>query len=280
MTLFLVGGGYTAAAVLRAVSSPPSAVPGGRADAVQRPAACDERFGEARVVRRRSVDAGDQVVPDFAEFPRMFTPKDAVVVTFPATEDGRAEGAVAAACTEIPTVYVSTVALYGSTRDVSVATQTAPDADPRRLRAERLFQAAGAVILRAPAIYGPDRGVHQRIRAGLHRIPGDGSRFTSRIHVDDLAALLLGALCTHKIDRRWAGAVFPVGDATPCSHKEIARFVCETFSVPFPASVPLEEAPVTLRGDRRVDGRAACEAFGVALRYPSFRDGILPSSPP
>lgn len=260
MTLYLVGGGYTASAVRRL-------------------AAFDERFREVGVVRRRSVDAGDEVVPDFADFPRMFLPEDAVVVTFPATEDGRAEGAVAAACTEIPTVYVSTVALYGSARDVSAATPTATDADARRLRAERLFQAAGAVILRAPAIYGPDRGVHQRIRAGVHRIPGDGSRFTSRIHVDDLAALILGALSTQKIDRRWSGSVLPVGDANPCSHNEIAQFVCERFSVPFPPLVPLEEAPVTLRGDRRVDGRAACEAFGVTLRYPSFRDGIPRNNP-
>ncbi len=260
MTLYLVGGGYTA-------------------NAVRRLAAADRRFGAGVVVRRRPVDLGDRVIPNFAEFPQIFEPEDAVVVTFPATDDGRAEAAVAAACTEIPTVYVSSVALYGSAREVSVATPTATDADPRRLRAERLFQAAGAVILRAPAIYGADRGVHQRIRAGAHRIPGDGSRFTSRIHVDDLAALLLGALYTQKNDRRHSGCVFPVGDATPCSHKEIAQFVCETFSVPSPPSVPLEEAPVTLRGDRRVDGRAACEAFGISLRYPSFRDGIRRDGP-
>ncbi len=88
MTLYLVGGGYTA-------------------NAVRRLAGADERFREVVVVRRRAVDLGDRVVPDFAEFPNIFGPQDAVVLTFPATDDGRAEAAVAAACTEIPTVYVS-----------------------------------------------------------------------------------------------------------------------------------------------------------------------------
>jgi len=62
-------------------------------------------------------------------------------------------------------------------------------------------------VLRPAAIYGPGRGAHESIRIGRWRIAGDGSNYTSRIHVDDLAALAAAAVAcsfSRHLRRRWS----------------------------------------------------------------------------
>jgi nucleoside-diphosphate-sugar epimerase len=121
--------------------------------------------------------------------------------------------------------------------------------------------------LRCPGIYGPERGLHRRVIEGKHRIPGDGSRYLSRIHVDDLAALVLPS-------SRLSAEVLVVGDLEPAPHGEVVRWIAEQYGVEMPPCVPLEEVHETLRADRRVDSEEALEKLGVVLRYPSYREGM------
>lgn len=197
---------------------------------------------------------------------------DHVVVTFP--PDGSTDAALAPMLGHVAAVtYLSTTGVYDDRRGIIDDATPLPDAPtPRaaaRLAAERAYRAAGATVLRCPGIYGPDRGLHVRVRSGNHRIPGDGTRFTSRIHVDDLAALTLAAGAVR-------GETFVVGDRAPAAHGEVVRWICETWGVPVPPHAPLEEVHETLRADRRVDARRALQVLGVTLRYPTFREGMAP----
>ena len=190
-----------------------------------------------------------------------------VVVTYP--PDGVTDAAVAPAfgAKGASIAYVSTTGVYGD-GPVDDTTPVAPG--PRhaiRLAAEADWHAAGATVLRCPGIYGPDRGLHVRVRRGEHRLPGDGSRFTSRIHVVDLAAHLLAARGVRR-------ETFVVGDLEPASQAEVCRWICERYGVPYPPSVPIEEVHETLRSDRRVDGSRAREELDVTLRYPTWREGM------
>ena len=190
-----------------------------------------------------------------------------VVVTFP--PDGATDAVLAPAigATGASIAYVSTTGVYG---DGAVDDTTPVAPSPRnaaRLDGEAAWRAAGATVLRCPGIYGADRGLHVRIRRGEHRLPGDGSRFTSRIHVFDLAAHLLAA-------RGVRGETFVVGDLAPASQAEVCRWVAARYGVPYPPSVPIEEVHETLRTDRRVDGSRARERLGVTLRYPTWREGM------
>jgi nucleoside-diphosphate-sugar epimerase len=197
-------------------------------------------------------------------------PDTHVVVAFP--PDGRTDARVAPALAGAASIaYVSSTGVYGDRRGVIDDTTPIPapvgERAQRILDAEALYRAAGATILRCPGIYGPERGLHRRILRGEHRIPGDGSRTLSRIHVSDLAELLLAASAMR-------GETFVVGDLEPAPHIEVVRFVCESYGVPLPPSVPLGDVHDTLRADRHVDASRALDRLGVKLRFPDYRIGM------
>jgi nucleoside-diphosphate-sugar epimerase len=155
---------------------------------------------------------------------------------------------------------------------VNETTPRNPQTLRQQLRADAEDAALGgpwqALVLRAAAIYGPGRGAHVAMWEGRYKLAGDGSGYISRIHVDDLAAIISAALKSDLI------GAFPVADDHPCSQREMAHYVAHLTGLPIPPSVSLEQADETRRGDRRVDGRAIRRLLGVELRYPSYREGI------
>ncbi|MDB4932950.1 MAG: hypothetical protein JWM10_5434 [Myxococcaceae bacterium] len=194
-----------------------------------------------------------------------------VLVTFP--PDGATDEALAAVMGRARSVvYVSSTGVYGE-RVGRIDEETPTDArDPKaaaRLRAETVWRDAGAVALRAAGIYGPGRGLHRRLIEGTYRVPGDGSRVVSRVHVDDLAAMALGCL-----EPGLRGQVFVAADDAPVPQGEVVRGLCGWLGLPWPAAVALTEAPETLRHDRAVINERVKRATGLRLRYPSWREGF------
>lgn len=164
-------------------------------------------------------------------------------------------------------VYVSSTSVYGAQDAVDAATAPAPvsRAAALRLAAERAV-AAGPwswMVLRPAAIYGPGRGLHASEGAAPRRA-GDADRVVSRIHVEDLAALCDAALAS-----RLTGA-YPVADRTPATTREMVAF-CASLGLRVPLLPEPGAAPAK---GRRVDGRAAFDALGVAIAHPSYREGI------
>ncbi|MBI2686831.1 MAG: hypothetical protein HYX27_10980 [Acidobacteria bacterium] len=169
-------------------------------------------------------------------------------------------------------VYLSTTGVYGDHRVVDASTPAAPvtERTMKRLVAERevLRGPWSACVLRPAAIYGPGRGAHESLRAGRWRVAGDGANYTSRIHVEDLAAISAAAVLG-ELQGAW-----PVADAEPCTNAEITRFCCKLMGLPLPPSVPVSEVDETRRADRRVDGSEVLRRLGIKLRYPSYRSGV------
>jgi nucleoside-diphosphate-sugar epimerase len=169
-------------------------------------------------------------------------------------------------------VYLSTTGVYGHTREVDETTPAAPVTERQKLRvAAEQAVAAGpwtSLILRPAAIYGPGRGVHERLREGTFKLPGDGSNFVSRIHVDDLARIVVAALFSD------VTGSYPVADEEPCRSREIAAFCAALMGLPMPPSALVTEPDETRRSDRRVDGRAIRRLLGIELLFPSYRAGI------
>lgn len=168
--------------------------------------------------------------------------------------------------------YLSTTAVYGAQPEIDERTPAAPQSKEARLRhAAELSVLSGpwsSIVLRPAAIYGPGRGVHVSIPSGRFRMAGDGSAWVSRIHVEDLAALAEAALFS-EVRGAW-----PAADLEPARQRDIAAYVCALAGCSMPASAPPESLHRTLRANRRVDGRAVFRAHGLALQFPSFRQGI------
>jgi nucleoside-diphosphate-sugar epimerase len=165
-------------------------------------------------------------------------------------------------------VYVSSTGVYGDQVDINEQTPVRPSDERGLLRLEdENWYAAGpwsSLILRSSAIYGPNRGVHAALREG--RLPrGSASGVVSRIHVDDLAALIEAGLYS-ELQGAW-----PVADEEPCSTAEIARWYAELSGL----KAEMPTGPQV--SGRRVDGREICKLLGVLLKYPTWQAGILAS---
>lgn len=198
-------------------------------------------------------------------------PETHVVIAFPpdGVTDARIAGALAHAAA---ITYVSSTGVYGDRTGViddgTPLPEPLPPRSQRLLAGENAYRPFGATVLRSPAIYGKERGLHCRLLRGDHRIPGDGSQILSRIHVEDLAALILAT-------RAVRGETFVVGDLEPTAHLDVVRFVCQSYGLPMPPFAPLNEQPESLRANRAIDPRRALRVLGVTLRYPSFREGMV-----
>lgn len=170
-------------------------------------------------------------------------------------------------------VYISSTGVYG---DASGRIDEETPVDPRepraraRLQAEERYRQAGAIVLRAAAIYGPHRGLHTRLRRGEHKIAEGGRSVVSRIHVEDLARLALAAL-----DRGPRGETFVVADDAPVPQAEVIAWLVSEMGFSPPAEVSKSALPETLRHDRSSDGRKIQRALGVSLVYPTYREGFL-----
>jgi hypothetical protein len=105
--------------------------------------------------------------------------------------------------------------------------------------------------------------VHAALREG--RIPRSaGSGIISRIHVEDLAAIIEAGVSS-KLEGAW-----PVADEMPCASAEIAAWCVRAMDL----GVTAEIATAFPIVGRRVDGRRIRELLGVSLSYPSWETGI------
>ncbi len=278
MRLLILGGGFTGTAVARQALARGLAVHASTRD-------------PERAARLAALGVTPLLVASLAEGPAQpmlemlhALPIDAemsVLVTFP--PDGATDRALAPRLAGARSIaYVSSSVVYGGARGrvdettPTVASSREPDAlanaMPRarlRVEAEAVYRDLGATIVRAPAIYGPGRGLHLRLARGTLRLAGDGDNVVSRVHVEDLASALLELLVRGTRD-----ALFVAGDRLPAPHVEVVRHVCEALGLPMPPRVPGEQADETLRHERALDPSRLYAALGREPRFPTYREGF------
>jgi hypothetical protein len=169
-------------------------------------------------------------------------------------------------------VYISSTGVYGKVSgriDESSPVDSEFPGAADRLYAEDLWRAQGAIVLRAPALYGPATGLHLRLRDRTYRLPGDGKNHISRIHLADLAQIALAAL-----ERGTAGSIYVVGDLHPAPQIEVVEWLCQKMQLPLPAAVPLADVSATLRGNRQVIADKVLHDLDLTLLFPSYKEGF------
>jgi nucleoside-diphosphate-sugar epimerase len=169
-------------------------------------------------------------------------------------------------------VYVSSTGVYAPAGGAWVDETWPMDPKTQNGRARAAAEAAlpaDAIALRAAGIYGPGRGLLERIRAGTYRVIGDGSAHVSRVHVTDLVDAIIRAGAT-----TFSGPV-NVADDEPAPIGQVADAIAERLGVPAPPRVPADQVDPEIAGmltaDRRISNKRLKEKLGVVLRYPSWR---------
>jgi nucleoside-diphosphate-sugar epimerase len=176
-------------------------------------------------------------------------------------------------------IYLSSCGLYGSEPDdetwIDEDTPLAPDAAMQNVRSDELeiersnFELR-TVVLRLAPVYGPGRGVRDRMKKGQYKILDDGEHATSRIHVDDVVRIVVAAE-----QRAPDKALFLVGDDEPTTQGEYARWLSARLGVPMPPSRPIIEpgSSRVAHRNRKIRNAKLKQTLGVELAYPSFREG-------
>jgi nucleoside-diphosphate-sugar epimerase len=270
----IVGCGYTGTQLARTLAA--DAALAGEVIVTRRDREVARALGAAVGVRGERLDLTDLAADAAALVP----PGAIVVSTAPPGPDpaGEIRALLGLARHAARLVYVSSTGVYGRGGGawVDETWPVAPITDSGRARAAAEAALAEAAVpwiaLRAAGIYGPGRGLVDRIRAGTYRVIGDGTSHVGRIHVVDLVAAIVRAGTG---DVR--GAV-NIADDDPSPIGEVADAVAARLGLPPPPRVPADAVPAEVAGmltaDRRLANRRMHDELGVVLRYPSWRDGV------
>ena len=177
--------------------------------------------------------------------------------------------------------YLSTIGVYGDRKGEWVDESSPPTPDSERGRwrmaAETAWAETGAPlhIFRIAGIYGPGRGPFAKIRSGkARRIIKPGQVFC-RIHRDDIASALLAS-----IDKPKPGSVYNLCDDLPAPPQQVIKYAADLMGVAPPPEEKFETAEMSpmarsfYSASRRVSNRKLREELGVALAYPTYREGL------
>lgn len=177
--------------------------------------------------------------------------------------------------------YLSTTGVYGDQRggwvgedDPLAATS---DRGIARVAAEAAWTATGLPVhhFRLSGIYGPGRSPLDRLRQGrAHRAVKPGQIF-SRIHLADIARTLAASIAHPR-----PGRAYNLADDLPAPPQEVTAFAAALLGIPAPPEVPFDDAEMSPMArsfyaeSKRVANARIKDELGVALRYPTYREGL------
>lgn len=196
-------------------------------------------------------------------------------------------------------IWASNVAVYGfpeatARLDESFPLKPAYALGKLTVDAEKLAREnVPAIAIRVASIYGPGRDSLAALREGRIRLLNDGENWTSRIHADDLVEVLIAAM-----ERAAPDSVYLAADDLPTIQRDFFKELAAATGAPMPLSLEVNAARAfgmfgramnALAGERQyqmsenviglVSGNYFClnnkikNELGVALKYPTFREG-------
>ena len=167
--------------------------------------------------------------------------------------------------------FISSTAVYGQKEGewVDEDSETAPTyfSGVRLLEAERLLEKSGLgfTILRCSGIYGPGRT--RLLDSVRHGTATASTRFTNRIHRDDIAGAIVHLLSAARAPERLL-----LSDDEPAPEHEVLSYLARLLGVPEPARASGASAS-SQRGGLKRCRNARLRATGYRLRYPTYREG-------
>lgn len=186
--------------------------------------------------------------------------------------------------------YLSTTGVYGD-RGGDWVDETAPLAPStergrQRVAAEAAWQVLAARhrlplhIFRLAGIYGPTRGPFAKLRAGTARRIVKPGQIFSRIHVEDIATILLASIKAPTAHAANAPAIYNLCDDAPAPPEDVIGYAATLLGqVPPPAEdyATAEMTPMArsfYAESKRVSNLRVKRALNITLRYGDYRAGL------
>ena len=237
------------------------------------------------VVRHRMV-AGQPVDDALREAVRS---AEAVICTVPPDDAGDPALRLVAEALRASTVlrwvgYLSSTAVYadreGGWIDESSVADAVDDTARRRLLAEAQWRGfardkgVASAVFRLPGIYGPGRNALVQLAEGRARHVLRPGLVFNRLHVKDLAAVVVAAM-----DRPGEALYLPADDE-PAAPQEVLAFAAELGRFAMPPAVALDDPSVSLAlrrfyaSNKRIDSRGTREALGWKPKFATYREGL------
>ena len=175
--------------------------------------------------------------------------------------------------------YLSTTGVYGDHAggwvDETTPLSPATKRGQARVDAEAAWRAIPGLslhIFRLAGIYGPGRGPFAKVRSGkARRIIKKGQVF-SRIHVEDIGAILLASL-----NKPNPGAIYNLCDDDPAPPQDVISYAAQLLGLPEPPAEDFETAEMTPMArsfyaeSKKVRNDRIKQELGVVLQYPDYK---------
>jgi nucleoside-diphosphate-sugar epimerase len=237
------------------------------------------------VVRHRLV-AGQPVDDALREAIRS---AEAVICTVPPDDAGDPALRLVAEALRASTVlrwvgYLSSTAVYadreGGWIDESSVADAVDDTARRRLLAEEQWRGfardkgVASAVFRLPGIYGPGRNALVQLAEGRARHVLRPGLVFNRLHVEDLAAVVVAAM------GRPGEALYLPADDEPAAPQEVLAFAAELGGFAMPPAVAWDDPSVSpaLRrfyaSNKRIDSQGTREALGWKPTFATYREGL------
>lgn len=178
-------------------------------------------------------------------------------------------------------IHFSSSGMYGDEPDdetwIDEETPQTPDgamqnvqSDEQEIEKSSFGERMKITVLRLAPVYGPGRGVRNRIRKGEFRILDEGQHATSRIYIDDLVRVVFAAetKAPHK-------SIYLVADDEPTTQGEYAKWLAERMGVPLPPYRQRFEPGKqrVAHRNRKIRNAKMKRELQIELQYPSYREG-------
>ncbi len=181
--------------------------------------------------------------------------------------------------------HLSTIGVYGDQAGAWVDESTPPSAPDGRSRARLAAEAAwldlgtqagkAAHVFRLGGIYGPRRNALAQLAAGTARRVVKPGQVFNRIHVDDIAAVLMAS-----IERPDPETIYNLVDDEPSPPQDVIAYAADLAGIVPPPEIPYEQAdlgPIAASfyaENRRVRNGRVKRRLGLTLHYPTYREGL------
>lgn len=181
--------------------------------------------------------------------------------------------------------YLSSTSVYadrdgGWVNETSVADAT-ETAGMQRRRAEDQWRALAeqrgiaSAVFRLPGLYGPGRNALLQLSQGRARHVVRPGLVFNRLHVDDLATVVIASM-----QRPYVDGLYLPADDEPAPPQQVLAFAAQLGGFAMPPAVAWDDPVLspTLRrfyeSNKRVDSRGTREALGWRPQFPTYREGL------